>query len=331
MKKYPRIKRLSTLGIVHHQNFDYEFSSFRTDFVGEGGAGKSMISDLLQLICVGAKAFHSPTKGTGPRRPHTMVLRTEGKGTDMGYAFINIEKAENQYLIIGIYLESSGTSNMFIIQDGNNFDPHTNLIPFSRLLGVGDFQKNNIIFPINELKEHIQNNLNLTCESWERTSVYHKILFSNNLLPIDLSVSSKTLENYAKIIQAFSRESLDISKSSSVQAFLFGEEKEKELIRKFYTTVEELQEDTRQFENNLGEIEALTTKQIQLSNLLDLKNDKDKHHQSFLIASYQFYNNQITTSSNIVRDQLTRYYYSLRSIPSLKEKIKEKIASIKAE
>lgn len=319
------------MGIVHHQNFDYEFSSFRTDFVGEGGAGKSMISDLLQLICVGTKAFHSPTKGTGPRRPHTMVLRTEGKGTDMGYAFINIEKAENQYLIIGIYLESSGTSNMFIIQDGNNFDPDTNLIPFSRLLGVGDFQKNNIIFPINELKEHIQNNLNLTCESWERTSIYHKILFSNNLLPIDLSVSSKTLENYAKIIQAFSRESLDISKSSSVQAFLFGEEKEKELIRKFYATVEELQEDTRQFENNLGEIEALTTKQTQLSNLLDLKNDKDKHHQSFLIASYQFYNNQITTSSNIVRDQLARYYYSLRSIPSLKEKIKEKIASIKAE
>lgn len=40
MKDYPRIKRLSTLGIVHHQNFDYEFSSFRTDFVGEGGAGK---------------------------------------------------------------------------------------------------------------------------------------------------------------------------------------------------------------------------------------------------------------------------------------------------
>ncbi|MGJ1196409.1 hypothetical protein ACR777_09035 [Sphingobacterium spiritivorum] len=331
MKKYPRIKRLSTLGIVHHQNFDYEFSLFRTDFVGEGGAGKSMISDLLQLICVGTKAFHSPTKGTGPRRPHTMVLRTEGKGTDMGYAFINIEKAENQYLIIGIYLESSGASNMFIIQDGNNFDPDTNLIPFSRLLGVGDFQKNNIIFPINELKEHIQNNLNLTCESWERTPIYHKILFSNNLLPIDLSLSGKTLENYAKIIQAFSRESLDISKSSSVQTFLFGEEKEKELIRKFYVTVEELQEDTRQFENNLEEIEALTTKQIQLSNLLDLKNDREKHHKSFLIASYQFYNNQITISSNIIQDQFDKYYYSLRSIPSLKEKIEEKIASIKAE
>ncbi|WP_316757740.1 hypothetical protein [Pedobacter aquatilis] len=331
MKKYPRIKRLSTLGIVHHQNFDYEFSSFRTDFVGEGGAGKSMISDLLQLICVGTKAFHSPTKGTGPRKPHTMVLRTEGKGTDMGYAFINIEKAENQYLIIGIYLESSGTSNMFIIQNGNNFNSDTNLVPFSRILGVGDFQNNNIIFPINELKEHIQDNLNLTCESWERTSIYHKILFNNNLLPIDLSVSGKTLENYAKIIQAFSRESLDISKSSSVQTFLFGEEDEKELIRKFYATVEELQEDTRQFENNLGEIEALTTKQIQLSNLLDLKNYKEKHHQSFLIASYQFYNNQITISSNVIRNQLDNYHYSLRSIPSLKEKIEEKIASIKAE
>src|SRR5690606_39438557 len=90
MKDYPRIKRLSTLGIVHHQNFDYEFSPFRTDFVGEGGAGKSMISDLLQLICVGTKAFHSPTKGTGPRKPHTMVDR---KSTRLNSSHVKISYA----------------------------------------------------------------------------------------------------------------------------------------------------------------------------------------------------------------------------------------------
>lgn len=325
MKDYPRIKRLSTLGIVHHQNFDYEFSPFRTDFVGEGGAGKSMISDLLQLICVGTKAFHSPTKGTGPRKPHTMVLRSEGKGTDMGYAFINIEKAENKYLVIGIYLESSGTSNMFIIQDGNNFDTDTQLVPFSKLLGVEDFQKNNTIYPINELKEHIQNDLNLTCQSWERTSNYHKILFNNNILPIDLSLNSKTLDNYAKIIQAFSRESLDVSKSHSLQSFLFGDDKEKELIKNFYDTVDELQEDTRQFENNLEEIETLTIKQTQLSNLLDLKTTKENTHILYLKFSYSYYINQISINSKKLNTQLNEYYYSQQSLPYLKEHINEKI------
>lgn len=331
MKDYPRIKRLSTLGIVHHQNFDYEFSPFRTDFVGEGGAGKSMIADLLQLICVGTKAFHSPTKSTRPRKPHTMVLRTEGKGTDMGYAFINIEKAENQYLAIGIYLESSGTSNMFIIQDGNNFDTDTQLVPFSKLLGVEDFQKNNTIYPINELKEHIQNNLNLTCESWERTANYHKILFKNNILPIDLSLNGKTLDNYAKIIQAFSRESLDVSKSHSLQSFLFGDDKERELIKKFYDTVEELQEDTRQFENNLEEIEALNIKQTQLGNLLNLKMTKENTHILFLKSSYNYYTNQISINSNKLQTLLNDYYYSLKSFPSLKENVYEKITWTKTQ
>lgn len=74
MKRYPRIKRLSTLGIVHHQSFDYDFNPFRTDFVGEGGSGKSMIADLLQLIFVGSGAFHSPTDSSEPRKPKTMVL-----------------------------------------------------------------------------------------------------------------------------------------------------------------------------------------------------------------------------------------------------------------
>ena len=181
MKNYPIIKRLSTLGIVHHQAFDYDFNPFRTDFVGEGGAGKSMISDILQLICVGTSAFHSPTKSTGKREPNTMVLRTDGKGTDMAYAFINVEIEKDRFIVIGIYLESSGTSNMFIIQSGNNFDDETQLIPFETILGYNDFLKNDEILPIENLKEHITNTLQLTCESWYKTSNYHKILFKNEI------------------------------------------------------------------------------------------------------------------------------------------------------
>lgn len=331
MKDYPRIKRLSTIGIIHHQNFDYEFNSFRTDFVGEGGAGKSIIADLLQLICIGTTAFHSPTNSNEPRKSNTLILRTEGKGTDMGYAFLNIEKTENQYLVIGIYLESSGASNMFIIQNGNDFNPETNLTPFSRLLGVADFQKDNIIFPIQELKEHIQNYLNLTCDSWDRTSNYHKILFNNNILPLDLSLNNRTLEDYAKIIQAFSRESLDMSKSRSLQSFLFGDDKEKEFIKKFYNTVEELNEDTKQFENNLEEIESLTEKQMQLSKLLNIKKTKEDYHKAYLITSYNYYNSHINKKLNELRIKLNEYNYSIEVLPLLKETIREKTTQLGTE
>ena len=50
MKSYPRIYGLSTLGLIHHQEFDYLFHPMRTDFNGDSGTGKSMIADLLQLL-----------------------------------------------------------------------------------------------------------------------------------------------------------------------------------------------------------------------------------------------------------------------------------------
>lgn len=331
MKDFPRIRRLSTLGIVHHQHFDYEFNPFRTDFVGDGGAGKSMISDLLQLICVGPKYFHSPTKSTGPRKPSTMVLRTDGKGTDMAYAFINVEIDTQQYVVMGIYLESSGTANMFIIQNGDNFEPDTALVPFDRLLGVEDFVNNNTIFPISVFKDYINNTLGLTCQSWERTSLYHKVLFNNDILPLDLSNNTKTLENYAKLIQAFSRESLDVSKSGSLQSFLFGDEKEKEIKNRFYDTIDELKDDTHQFEINLQEIELLTNKQTELNELLQLKLTKEKEHYRFLIASYKHYSHLLKNKTEELVTRLTGYYHSLHYIPLLRIAILDKIDMIKGE
>ncbi|GAA6769406.1 hypothetical protein [Flavobacterium sp. CGRL2] len=329
MKKYPIIKRLSALGIVHHQGFDYDFNSFRTDFVGEGGAGKSMISDMLQLICVGAAAFHSPTKSTGPRQPSTMVLRTDGKGTDMGYAFINVEVEKNKFIGIGIYLESSGMSNMFIIQKGSNFEDDTTLEAFDKTLGYADFLKDDQILPMENLKEHLIDTLELTCESWYKTSSYHKILFKNEILPIDLSISSKTLENYAKIIQAFSRESLDMNKSIKLQNFLFGEEKEKELLRKFNDTVIALNGDSKEFEKNLNEIELLTDKQKALSELLKLKNEKDKKQQIFLLASFNFYSKEIADAEKQITEKINLYEESSERLIELKNIVEQKIISTK--
>ena len=104
---YPRIYSLSTLGLIHHQEYDFKFHPARTDFNGESGSGKSMIADLIQLIFVGSKHFVSPTQATEKRDPNGMVLTINEGGAGFGYAFMNIEILPNQFLVVGTYLESS--------------------------------------------------------------------------------------------------------------------------------------------------------------------------------------------------------------------------------
>jgi len=328
MKKFPRIARLSTLNIVRHQNFDYEFNPFRTDFVGEGGAGKSMIGDLLQLICVGVKAFRSPTKSTGLREPKTMVLRSDGNGTDFGYAFINIEVNTNEYLVIGIYLESSGNASMFIVQKGYSFDTDSVLEPFLMKLGVEDFINDNMFLPLAELKNHLQDTVGLTCESWERTNPYHKILYHNEILPIDLSSNSKTLENYAKIIQAFSRESLDINKSEKLQTFLFGDHKEGEFVKGFYNAIAELSDDLKQFDHNLEEITELKSKQMDLRELLDQKRVLEETLEIYLTEAYKYYCLEIIRIENELVKDLARYYDTMALLPNLKDGLSQKASEV---
>tara|TARA_R110000850_G_scaffold109507_5_gene222585 strand:+ start:4757 stop:8008 length:3252 start_codon:yes stop_codon:yes gene_type:complete len=329
MKRYPRIKRLSTLGIVHHQSFDYDFNPFRTDFVGEGGSGKSMIADILQLIFVGSAAFHSPTDSSEPRKPKTMVLRTDGKGTDMGYAFINVELNKDAFVIIGIYLESTGSSRSFIIQQGENFEPEDELLPFNKALSFSDFLKDNSILPIEDLKNHIFDTKGYVCESWTRLDKFHKLLFENYIIPVDLSINQESLNSYAKIIQAFSRESLDIKKSEKIQEFLFGNDKEKELKLDFDKAVEELSGDIRQFESNRDEIDMLTHKQTELQELLSLKKDRDKAQSNFLNTKFHYLNQRIEKSNMKMEQRLNSFFNNRYALIGIKNFAETKIEELK--
>tara|TARA_R110001632_G_scaffold63318_2_gene151430 strand:- start:88443 stop:91703 length:3261 start_codon:yes stop_codon:yes gene_type:complete len=330
MIKHPKIKRLSTLGIIHHQNFDYEFNSFRTDFVGDGGSGKSLISDLLQLIFVGTRAFHSPTKSTDPRLPSTMVLKTKGKGTDFGYAFLNIEVNPNEFIVVGIFLESSGASQMFIIQNGNDFSEETKLIPFNHLIGVKDFLNNDTMLPIDQLKDYIIGALGYTCASWSKITKYHKILCGdeNSIIPVDVSKSSKVLNNYSKIIQAFSRESLDISKSEKLKDFLFGNEAENKFEALFKSAVEELNSDVQEFKENSNEIRMLNNKNTDLVNLLNNKNNKEKLEKEFLIVRHNFLKEDILSKTNEIKTVLNNFYKGKENISFLKTLAENKTEKI---
>lgn len=333
MIKYPKIKRLSTLNIIHHHKCDYEFNSFRTDFVGEGGSGKSLVSDLLQLIFVGTSAFYSPTQSADDRLPKTMVLKTDGRGTDFGYAFLNIEIEENQFIVIGIYLESTGASQMFIIQNGNEFSEEVKLVPFSKQISVDDFIDNDRTLPIDQLKEYIFDNLQYTCDSWSTTSKYHKILCgkANSIIPVDVSKNEKVLKNYSKIIQAFSRASLDTSKSEKLKDFLFGDEAEKKFKKQFDEAVNDLSADVAKFEDNSNEIEKLKNKHTDLADLLKKKDEKDELNKQFLLANYSYLNNEIVTQKNEIRSLLNNFYRSESNLSILKTIAEGKIKGLTEE
>ena len=90
MKDYPRIHSIGTINIIHHQNFDYELHPFRTDFTGDSGVGKSILTDLLQLIIIGSTEYESSTNSQDDRPFNTLVLETSEKG-DYGYTYLNVE------------------------------------------------------------------------------------------------------------------------------------------------------------------------------------------------------------------------------------------------
>ncbi len=330
---YPKIKRLSTLNIIHHQRFDYEFNWFRTDFVGEGGAGKSLVADLLQLIFVGTNAFHSPTKSREPRLPKTLVLRTEGRGTDFAYAFLNIEIEKNQFIVIGIYLESSGSSQMFIIQNGNDFSEETKLAPFHSLISVNDFIKDDRILPIEDLKHHINESLQYTCESWNNTKKYHKILCNNenNIIPVDVSKNEKILKTYSKIIQAFSRENLDTSNSNKLKDFLFGNEAETKFENDFKNAIKELSDDVTTFNNNSEEIEKLTSKGTDLKTLLDKREEMNVAKKVFLRSKYTYLKEFIQVNKQNITNYLNKFHKAQYNLSVLKKLGTDKLKEVDRE
>ncbi|MCO6359145.1 hypothetical protein [Roseivirga pacifica] len=280
MKEFPRLYSLSTLGLIHHQDFNYRFHPLRTDFIGDSGTGKSMISDLLQLIFVGSAAFESATKGTDERKPAGMVLQSTGRGTDMGYAFLNIEVKQSQFIGLGVYIESTGShTEAFIVQKGYNFEE---LTPFAKPLETKNFSKNEEILPLDVLKEHLENE-GLVCESWQRLRSYHEILYNNNILPLNLAENDKTLKDFAQIIQSFSRgKTLEINKSSSLKDFLFGDNEAKRIHKKFKEAVKDFESEMGEYGRNRGEIDRVIRKQKDYSELKEKKDKRDKTQRTWL-------------------------------------------------
>lgn len=312
MKQYPRIARLSSVGLRQHQGFDYEFHPFRTDFVGESGCGKSMIADLLQLIFVGSEQFASATEALGGKRlPDGMVLRNNDKrGTEIGYAFLSIEVAAEQYIVLGTYIESAAvTTTAFVIQGAYDEEE---MSPLPKKLSFQDLLKDDRILPLDELKRFLHDK-ELYFQSWFHKKGYYKFLYKHKLLSIDLSVGNKIVKDYAQIIQSFSRgKSLDTQKGEALKQFLFGDEKAKELLGLYQVAVKEMQVAFQEYGENAREIEIAGLKQKALVKLLKLEDEVRTKLVDWLYTRCMYtYQQEVTIRGDlkeVVKETLSAYY-----------------------
>lgn len=331
MKNYPRIYSLSTLGLIHHYENDYLFHNMRTDFVGDSGSGKSIIADLLQLIFVGSEMFESATRTMDEKRElDGLVLRTPHKGIDIGYAFLNIEIQSRHYIVIGCYLESnSKRTKPFIIQGSS--DPKANLLPIGQPLQTKDFKREGNICPLDDLLSQMEEK-GLFLSYWETVKPYHRILYTHDILPLDLASNEKTLKDYASVIRSFSRgKTIDTSNSNNLKQFIFGTEKIKENRKKYEDALKDFTDTIFNYNQNLNTIKILTDKEKALSTLYGHLKNRQITEQEYRQEEILDLRQQTSQLSKQLHDNLTHYLTARQNFGKLMEQADKDIAKAREE
>ena len=268
---FPRVHSLSTIGIKQHFNCDYIFHPLRTDFSGESGSGKSMVADMFQLILVGSKLFKSSTESNKVRDVKGMVIKQKGKQHGLAYTFLNIEVAQEKYLVIGVFIESSNNkADPFIIQ--GSYDWESDLTALSIPIYNKDLLLDNAIQRVEVLQEQ------LTDVRLKRFNLkdYHQLLFNNGLIRLDFNYD-KTLESYASILRSFSRGKGFKKDTHSLKKFLFGDTEQDRIMQKYKEEVAGIQNEFHEQERYTKEIQLIDTKQEQVKNIIKIhKAFKDK-------------------------------------------------------
>lgn len=283
MSNYPRIYSLSTIGIKQHFNANYLMHPNRTDFSGESGSGKSMVSDMIQLILVGSSDFASSTKGNKPREVKGMLLPNKGKSTTRGYMFMNIEVKPSQFLVIGAYIEStSNQSQLFIMQRGYNWD---DLLPFNAPVYNHHLIFEDKIFPINEITSKIEDAENGVLKRFKR-SEYHQKLYDNGIISYDLT-KKDILRSYSSILRSFSRGKGFNMDSYNLKNFLFGSDDQNSIKSKYESEIKNINTDFQDHKRYTTEINLIKDKR---SSIKSIKNK----YSTFIDLFKQYSNNKFS-------------------------------------
>ena len=291
MKNFPRIYSLCTVGLIHHGEYEYLFHPFRTDFIGDSAAGKSMIADLLQLILVGSDKFESATEVTGSekRTPDGMVLATTDK-SGIGYAFLNIEIAPTQYIAVGTALQAGNQrTRAFVAQAGdvflgNSLKPLLSPLGFSQLIRQDD----NAILPLENLSMHLFEQ-GVTLHPYEYFTDFHDLLIANRLLPLKPTAGQQALKDYATIIRSFARGyKIEAHKSTALQQFLFSRNERDKLLSQVETVQRNIEKNIQSHGHNLEAIENFKQQQTDFKALLQKETEWKQARAAWAKANYHF-------------------------------------------
>lgn len=306
MKQFPRIHSLGTINIIHHQEFFYKLHPFRTDFVGESGVGKSIVTDLLQLILVGSTEYSSSTQAKDDRPFYSLVLKNVDN-SDFGFAYINVEVAEQKYLALGTYIELNGKqSQAFIVQKSLDFDEGL-LLPLDAPLMVDDFEKDGNWIPIRDLDLFFNVEKEIGFRAYHRFGNYHEILYKNSLLPKDIT-SKSALQDYAKILQAFSRKGISVKDGVDLQEFLFGKQEQTHFFREFESVVTSMQDSMDSYRINRDELQIIKLKKLALDELFKQKNERATAENKFIeLLHNSFVHQRIQYRKDL--EQLIKSYF----------------------
>jgi hypothetical protein len=333
MKDFPRIHSIGTINIIHHQNFDYELHPFRTDFTGDSGVGKSILTDLLQLIIIGSTQYESSTNSKDDRPFNTLVIETSEKG-DYGYAYLNIEVKKEEYLLIGCYIERKAKqSQAFIVQGSLDFEQKT-FDSFLRPFTVEDFVQDNTLLTLVDFDRKMNHSDHFGCHIYTYFRDYHEALFRNNLLPIDIANSKTDLCDYAKILQAFSRKGISVKNDVQLQEFLFGKEENLVFYNKYLETVRHFEDSVNMHRTNKEDIKILKGKGDNIKTLYEIKKQKDAAFREFVEVDWNYQKITVESSKKSIKNLIINYLQARTAIEELnvlktsklkeiREKIKE--------
>jgi len=306
-KKYPRIFSISTIGIRNHNNCDFLIHPIRTDFTGDGGTGKSLVAaDLPQLILTAGKFYKSATKSDKPREYNELPLN------NIGYAFLNIEKEHNKFLVIGVMIKKSPKALYpFIISSEIGLSAtdeiKTSKIKlFNKIVRFKDFIVNNEIPTIENAKKHLEKQGLYLKEFYHKATDYHKILFDNKILHLDISTDDKLQKQYANTLQALSRGDSIETKGMKFKKFLF--QYEDDIAKKFIDQSKEIENNQKIYQNDWRTHNTLLKKKNYLLKLVSLKKSKVEAFQMRLNHETTYYHQQQEKKQSELKKLIEQFY-----------------------
>lgn len=306
-KKYPRIFSISTVGIRNHNNCDFLIHPIRTDFTGDGGTGKSLIgADLPQLILTAGNSYKSATKSDKPREYNELPIN------NLGYAFLNIEKEHNKFLVIGVMIKKSPKALYpFIISSeiglSASDDAKTSKIKlFDKIVRFKDFIVNNEIPTIENAKKHLEKQGLFLKDFYHKSKDYHKILFDNKILHLDISTDDKLQKQYANTLQALSRGDSIETKGMKFKKFLF--QYEDDIAKKFSDKSKEIENNQKIYQNDWRTHNTLLKKKNYLIKLVTLKKALTEAFEMRLNYETAYYHQQQEKKQTELK-KLTEQFY----------------------